>query len=226
MAWLRLDDGFPDHPKVLELSEAKRWRWVRLLCYCARFETDGVVRPTVLRRLGLQASELVALGLLDQDGDELRVHDFLEYNPSREDLERERERWRRSKRSSRSRSNVHAGHSRDSTESPARFPASPSPMDIYNTPTSTVDAHAAPSADDGGLAASVGSELLTARVLSALGEIDEGRADYLRGALARLPDSVAVGILERLDGGGGAVRDPVGYVLGAVSRELRERGLA
>ena len=51
MSWLRLDDGFARHPKVLELSEAQRWRWVVLLSDCARHERGGKVSSAMLREV-------------------------------------------------------------------------------------------------------------------------------------------------------------------------------
>lgn len=89
MAWLRLDDGFAQHPKIVALTPKDRWTWLELLCYCARYRTEGkvpagiaeVVRgatPAFLNRCG-------DLRLLDadEDSDGYLVHDFDEYNPAR-----------------------------------------------------------------------------------------------------------------------------------------------
>jgi len=84
VSWLRLDDGFARHPKVLALSEAKRWRWVVLLTDCARVHhRGGIVSSAMLREVGLTREELLELELLDEleDGS-LRVHDWDDYNPS------------------------------------------------------------------------------------------------------------------------------------------------
>ena len=84
VSWLRLDDGFGTNPKVLELSEAKRWRWVALLLTCARHRKyEGRVTRAALLEHRLDVGELVCLGLLDQleDGS-YRVHDWDEFNDS------------------------------------------------------------------------------------------------------------------------------------------------
>lgn len=85
MTWLRIDDGFAEHGKVLELVRKDRWTWMELLCYCARQSSGRVpvgitgllqhVTPEFLHRC-------VAAGLLDRDEHGgLEVHDWAVYNP-------------------------------------------------------------------------------------------------------------------------------------------------
>lgn len=83
MSWLRIDDGYDTHPKLLELTELQRWRWTRVLLHCARHRTEGHVKPSVLREIGLGRAigQLVTLGLLHENGDTgYLVHDWLIYN--------------------------------------------------------------------------------------------------------------------------------------------------
>ena len=83
MSWLRLDDGYDTHPKLLELTELQRWRWTRVLIHCAKHRTEGHVKRSVLRELGLDRAltELVSIGLLEENGSEgYLVHDFMQYN--------------------------------------------------------------------------------------------------------------------------------------------------
>jgi hypothetical protein len=44
MSWVRLDDSFPEHPKVIALTDAAFRAHVRGLCYAGRFLTDGLTR--------------------------------------------------------------------------------------------------------------------------------------------------------------------------------------
>lgn len=86
MAWLRIDDGFAEHPKLIALPDDKtRWAVVRILCYCARYRTDGHVSRSTIRHLGVtskQIDSLVNARILDaDDGEELHVHDWQTYNP-------------------------------------------------------------------------------------------------------------------------------------------------
>ena len=43
MAWLRIDDGFVEHPKVYDLSDRSFRLHVAAHCYSARNLTDGVL---------------------------------------------------------------------------------------------------------------------------------------------------------------------------------------
>jgi hypothetical protein len=121
MTWVKLDDTLPNHPKVDRLLErgeplglAALGLWALALCHCAQQLTDGKISRRALRRLAPLSSvelehALVRAGLLDEleDGSGFQIHDYLEFNPSREQVieqraaDRERQRkWRESRRDS------------------------------------------------------------------------------------------------------------------------------
>lgn len=83
MGWVKLDDGFSMHPKVVGLSLEARWAYVEALCYAAKYETDGVVPATVAAN-GHVRQELLAAGLWENGPASVVIHDYLVYNPSRE----------------------------------------------------------------------------------------------------------------------------------------------
>jgi hypothetical protein len=93
VAWAKFDDAFPDHPKVAGLSDVAFRIHVRAICYSARMLTDGVV-PMALVEQWLKTPgtpwrkrpvlELEKAGLWTTDHDTVHVHDFLDYNPSRQ----------------------------------------------------------------------------------------------------------------------------------------------
>ena len=88
MSWAKLDDQFPDHPKVVGLSDSAFRLHVSAICYAARFLTDGGLPAGVAGRLGGSAAllgELVETGVWVTDGNGYRIHDYLDYNPTRED---------------------------------------------------------------------------------------------------------------------------------------------
>lgn len=96
MTWVRLDDNFPDHRKVNEAGPLAMWLWVCGLCYCGRLLSDGFIPRSQVRKLadvddafGL-ANRLVDVGLWEKCDDGYRVHDYLDYNPSRQEVEAER----------------------------------------------------------------------------------------------------------------------------------------
>lgn len=96
MAWARLDDHFPTHPKVVAAGGDAAWLHVCALCYSAEHLTDGVIPKPVLSRLSdrkrpnVLAEKLVAVGMWIDRGDSFELHDYLAYNPSREHVLEER----------------------------------------------------------------------------------------------------------------------------------------
>jgi len=92
MTWVKLDDGFDDHPKIRALWMSyppALGLHVMALAYCARNLTDGLVHswyvaekvPEKKRREAMtKALESVALWHPKSDGWEL--HDFLDFNPT------------------------------------------------------------------------------------------------------------------------------------------------
>lgn len=88
MVWARLEDTFPEHPKIAALSDGAFRLHVRAICYAARYATDGEISPAALRALGAReklVSELVDAAVWDTTSrGGWAIHDFLDYNPSRE----------------------------------------------------------------------------------------------------------------------------------------------
>lgn len=110
MSWVKLDDGFYDHPKVIEASIAAIGLHALALSYCGKHLTDGKVskRAVVTLARGAEgealAAELVEIGLWKSTPNGYEIHDFLHYNRSADDVKQERsaarERMRKFRRSS------------------------------------------------------------------------------------------------------------------------------
>ena len=111
MTWVKLDDAFGDHPKILGLSDSAFRLHVLSLCYCARYLTDGNVPSAFLRGHGADVDELWHAGLWFQGDDGFEIHDYLAYNPSREDVRHERERVAERQRRFRGRTNAESNGS-------------------------------------------------------------------------------------------------------------------
>lgn len=85
MSWLRLDDGFDSHPKILGLNtDERRWTWQRVLIYTCRYRSP-IVPPTIKDAIPKATpkflTDCVSLGLIDVDKDgTMRVHDWRIYN--------------------------------------------------------------------------------------------------------------------------------------------------
>lgn len=88
MTWIRVDDHFADHPKVMALGNdrlAGLGLWHVAASYCARYLTDGYVpashvKPQAHPRL---IAKMVAVKLFSPVEGGYQLHDWLEYNPSR-----------------------------------------------------------------------------------------------------------------------------------------------
>ena len=97
MPWIRFEDNFPEHPKVLAVSDSAFRLHVRAVGYCSRLLTDGLLTPAALSSLksgrrGLRlAEELVDAGLWEERGDDYKIHDYLHYQPSKADVVATRE---------------------------------------------------------------------------------------------------------------------------------------
>lgn len=90
MTWVRLDDKFPNHPKVINLSDAAFRLHVSAICYAGEYLTDGHISGRIVRNLSpisnlaRAVEQLVAARLWEPTEDGYQIHDFLEYNPSAE----------------------------------------------------------------------------------------------------------------------------------------------
>lgn len=84
MSWVRLEDSFTSHPKIMELSDADFRVWIRLLCHCAKVKDPSVDTKTRKEVGGLTAGRVKrfeSLGLLDRERNSHEVHDWTHYAP-------------------------------------------------------------------------------------------------------------------------------------------------
>jgi hypothetical protein len=92
MTWVKLDDGFCDHPKVALLPLKARWTHLHGLCYCNRFLTDGFIPVEIAHRWeGAGAcATLVEKGLWLLHEGSYEISGYLEWNPSKDDVQEQR----------------------------------------------------------------------------------------------------------------------------------------
>lgn len=115
MTWVRIDDNFPEHPKVDALSDAAFRMHVAGLCYANRHLTDGLIPDRMPRRfihgdnVSGAVDELVDSGLWKTVPGGWMVHDYLEYQPSRAEAEARKVANRERQRAYRSRNGVTNG---------------------------------------------------------------------------------------------------------------------
>lgn len=96
MAWVRLEDTFPEHPKIDAAGGDAGWLHVCALAYCNRNLTDGFIAQARIGRLSDRkspaqlAQRLVDVGLWEPCDSGWVIHDYLHYNPSKEQVDAQR----------------------------------------------------------------------------------------------------------------------------------------
>lgn len=108
MPWFALDDGFDTHPKVRKAGNAAVGLFVRLGVHATRHLTEGHLDGDIVRSYGTEPNvrKLIAVGMLHAhshdcprclqpaEGDFV-IHDYLDYNKSRAQIEAARENARK-----------------------------------------------------------------------------------------------------------------------------------
>jgi hypothetical protein len=86
--FVALTDEFPEHPKVIGLSDAAFRAQVELICWSNRNRRDGQIPPGLARKYDSDViDELLTEGLIESDGKGYSIHDYLEHNPSKVEIE-------------------------------------------------------------------------------------------------------------------------------------------
>ena len=115
MPWVSVDDHFDDHPKFKGLSDAAIGGFLRALAWCSRNLTDGAITrdawPELVRTPAARAA-LLERGIVRETADGFLIHDYLDYQPSRDEVLRKRE-------AARQRMGVRRKFPRSSREQPA-----------------------------------------------------------------------------------------------------------
>ena len=95
MAWARIDDNFFNHPKVRKAGKDAVIFHMAALCHCNSFTTDGFISDDTLELIAAQAFQRKANGLAevlvecelwDRIEGGYQIHDYLEYNYSKQQV--------------------------------------------------------------------------------------------------------------------------------------------
>lgn len=131
MGWVRVSDDFYDHRGHIPLSLDAWGLWLWGLAWSNRNLTDGVIQWEAIRRMdpdGTASGALVASGRWHDENTHVEIHDYLEYQPSAEQIrskrEKDRERWHRRG------SSLHA----DSTATPRGVQPDSTPTPLTSQP--------------------------------------------------------------------------------------------
>jgi hypothetical protein len=90
--WFRLDDSFHSHPKIIAAGNEAIGLYVRCGTYAAQHLTDGFIPEDVALLYGSAelADTLVSAKLWRRARGGWRMPDYLDYNPSKEAVDKER----------------------------------------------------------------------------------------------------------------------------------------
>src|SRR3954447_13701245 len=97
MTWVRLDDEFYEHDKIIALSDAAFRLWANALGFCNRKLTDGFLQAnavgllTTHRNPRTLVAELVTQWLWEPVSGGYLVHDYLKYQPTKAKVLHDRE---------------------------------------------------------------------------------------------------------------------------------------
>lgn len=140
MAWFKVDDGFPTHPKVLRIPRAHRMAavglWTIAGAWSSKHLQDGAVPAYMLEEWGADeelAQRLVDVGLWVVTDSGYRFHDWDGVQPSRADVLAKREQERQRKEAYRARKAGNTG------QSPANVPevSQRDTLDVRRSPDPT-----------------------------------------------------------------------------------------
>ena len=98
MTWIKIDDSFPDHPKIIGLSNEAFRTHIHGLCYCGRFLTDGFIPFAALEKIGSREAvkQLIEAGLWVEEGSAggYLIYGYLDHQTSKKQVEEKRESMR------------------------------------------------------------------------------------------------------------------------------------
>lgn len=90
MAWIRLDDQIAHHPKFNRCTPTACWLYVSCIGHAQKYLTNGFIARTDLRTISHVRrpenviTQLVRAGLMEKAPDGYRIHDYLDFNDSKE----------------------------------------------------------------------------------------------------------------------------------------------
>ena len=93
MAWVRIDDNFPEHPKVIGLSDKAFRLYITALCYSNRYLTDGILPLNTVKSFAnsRHISSLIASNLWELSENFIKILSYDEYQFTKERVLTKRE---------------------------------------------------------------------------------------------------------------------------------------
>lgn len=199
MSWAKLDDGMWSHPKFLDLSNGAIGVWSKGLSWCAQHLSDGAIPRTLktfFRATDGEVAELMRAGLWEETATGWQVHDYLEFNPSRESVLGDRAKGKQRAQRSYERRKERADSSGEETKFFAEEGST-----LFSDPSRPVPTHS--EKEEKKLAACVSSETAGGRAREARFEkppVGEAPPDHAPPEPARIPWLAVWKTAERMRG--------------------------
>lgn len=220
MVWLKVDDGFWAHPKVVAASKSAVDLWVRAGSWSAQNLTEGRVPDAMITRLGSTrrwAEELVFVGLWEREDGAYLFHDWLDYNPSKAKVLADRAATAARVAKSRSNSRRNAVTNGVSTDAP-----SPVPLNQDISTSSQEPKRARDSTDDRSI------EKARTSIMQGFGitNFNSIKLAIVQAAGRAVTDEqatrIVAGMLAKAESSGTKVASPQAYVLGSIRQSWPE----
>lgn len=89
MSWAKLDDKFWSNPKVEMVGNEAAGAYARMLSYCGDQLTDGKLTDGAARYIAAPEviDRLTEFGFIHRNGRGWKIPDYLDFNPSRKEVE-------------------------------------------------------------------------------------------------------------------------------------------
>ncbi|MEM5789046.1 MAG: DnaD domain protein [Syntrophobacteraceae bacterium] len=160
MAWIKLDDQWMNHPKIIRAGRDARDMWLASLTWCSSYLTDGYFTEDMLITFAVMAgvdvanvkqiaSKLLEVCLWDATDGGFKIHDYEDYNFTKEQVIAVREARREAGRaggeakSGKNKQNASKMLANGKQNSGKSLPHTPSPSPLKDTTTT-----AEPSAEE------------------------------------------------------------------------------
>jgi hypothetical protein len=90
--FFKLHNGFPEHPKAIELSDKAFRQLIEAWCYCSRQLNDGkLTKPLFFKLFSAKSrKEVLSVGFVVATENGYEMHDYLEHQESAADVENRR----------------------------------------------------------------------------------------------------------------------------------------
>ena len=134
MPWVRIDDQYPEHPKIVAAGHLAGWLDVCALAYSNRALTDGFIAKAMVPRLSSvpaplkRAAELVEVGRWSEVDGGYQINDYLEYQKSGAQIRKERDQTAQRQARFRNRTTVDNRGSNGGRNGVTNGPVTPSPL--------------------------------------------------------------------------------------------------